>query len=55
MIKNDIEYKTTLERIAYLQNQVMHLRQVETNSENDRLSTAGFLAELDRMKLEIES
>ena len=40
-------------RIAKLQKQVVHLREVENNPENYRLSVGGFLAELDRMNLEI--
>lgn len=53
MINNEKEYKTTVERIAYFQKQVEHLRQTETNSENYRLSASGFLTELDRMNLEV--
>jgi len=53
MIHSKEEYKTTLERIVHFQKQVEHLRQAETNPENYRLSAAGFLAELDRMNLEI--
>jgi hypothetical protein len=33
--------------------QVEHLREAETNPENYRLSAGGFLAELDRMVLEV--
>ena len=53
MIHNDEEYKTTLERITYFQKQVSHLRGMETNPENYRMSVAGFLAELDRMNLDL--
>ena len=53
MIRNDQELKTTLERIANFQRQVAHLREVEKNPENYRLSVSGFLAELDRMNLEV--
>lgn len=53
MINNEQQYKTTLERIADFQKQIEHLRKTETNSENYRLSVAGFLAELDRMNLEV--
>lgn len=53
MINNEQEYKTTLERIAHFQKQIEHLRKTETNSENYRLSVSGFLAELDRMNLEV--
>lgn len=53
MISNQEEYSTTLERIAHFQRQVAHLRTVETNPENYHMSVAGFLAELDRMNLEV--
>lgn len=53
MINNEQEFNTTLKRIASLQKQVVHLREVENNPENYRLSVGGFLAELDRMNLEI--
>jgi hypothetical protein len=53
MIKNDQELQVTLERIAYFQRQVRHSRQVETNPANYRLSVKGYLAELDRMNLEV--
>lgn len=53
MIKNDKEYQVTLERIAHFQRQVERLRQVEKNPTNYRLSVSGYLAELDRMYLEI--
>jgi hypothetical protein len=53
MISNDQELQVTLERIAYFQRQVRHLRQVETNPVNYRLSVKGYLAELDRMNLEV--
>ena len=53
MIHYEKEYKTTLERISQFQKQVEHLRKVETNPENYHLSVLGFLAELDRMNLEV--
>jgi hypothetical protein len=53
MIKNDQELQATLERIRHFQAQLGHLRQVETNPANYRLSSSGFLAELDRMQLEV--
>jgi hypothetical protein len=53
MINNEQEFTSTLERIASLQKQVVHLREFENNPENYRLSVGGFLAELDRMNLEI--
>lgn len=53
MIINDQELNATLERIRHLQNQVAHLRKVETNPGNYHLSASGFLAEIDRMQLEV--
>lgn len=53
MIKNDQELQVTLERIKHFHQQVSYLRQVETNPTNYRLSTRGYLAELDRMYLEV--
>ena len=53
MIKNDQELKVTLERISHFQRQVAQLRKTETNSANYRLSVGGFLAELDRLNLEV--
>ncbi len=53
MIRSDAELHTTLQRIATFQQQLEHLRQVETDPTNYRLSAAGFLAEVDRMNLEV--
>jgi hypothetical protein len=53
MIKNDRELEATLERIRYFQQQVEKLRQTETNPQNYRLSAGGYLAEIDRMNLEV--
>jgi hypothetical protein len=53
MIANDRELQTTLERIAWFQQQVAHLRQTETNSVNYRAAVSGFLSEIDRMQLEV--
>lgn len=53
MIANNNELKMTLERIARFQEQVAHLRQVETNPENYHGAVSGFLAEIDRMQLEV--
>ena len=53
MIHNEEEYKTALERISKFQRQVEHLREVEKIPENYHLSASGFLAELDRMNLEV--
>ena len=53
MIENDQELQVTLERINTFQRQVAHLRQVETNPANYRLSVGGYLSELDRMYLQV--
>ena len=53
MIRNDQELEAAKERIRYFQQQVEKLRQVETNPQNYRLSAGGFLAEIDRMNLEL--
>ena len=53
MISTDQELEATLERIRRFQAQVAHLRKVEMNPVNYRLSASGFLAEIDRMQLEV--
>ena len=53
MIANDNELHVTLERIARFQRQVAHLRQVEAHPANYHASASGFLAEIDRMQLEV--
>ena len=53
MIKNNQELEATLERIRYFQQQVEKLREVETNPQNYRLSAGSYLAEVDRMNLEV--
>jgi hypothetical protein len=53
MIQTEQELHATRERIQRFQQQIERLRQVETNPENYRLSAGGFLAEIDRMNLEI--
>ena len=53
MIQNDQELETTLTRIKRFQKQVEKLREVETNPHNYELSAGGFLAEIDRMNLEV--
>lgn len=53
MITNDQELEATQERIRRFHAQVTHLRTVETNPMNYRLSASGFLAEIDRMQLEV--
>jgi hypothetical protein len=53
MIANDRELQTTLERIAWFQQQVAHLRRTETNPVNYRAAVSDFLAEIDRMQLDV--
>ena len=53
MLKNDNELDVTRDRIRYFQDQVERLRLVETNPHSYRLSAGGYLAEIDRMNLEI--
>ncbi len=53
MIRNDEELAATQERIKHFQEQVEKLRQVETNPHNYHLSASGYLAEIDRMNLEV--
>jgi hypothetical protein len=53
MIANDRELQTTLERIAWFQQQVAHLRKTEANPVNYRAAVSSFLAEIDRMQLEV--
>ena len=54
MIQNNKELKATLDRIERFEKQVEKLRQVETNPRNYELSAGGFLAEVDRMNLEVQ-
>ena len=53
MIADDQELQVTLDRIARFQAQVAHLRKVETNPANYHAAVTGFLAEMDRMQLEV--
>lgn len=53
MIANDQELQATLERIAWFQQQVAHLRKTESDPVNYRAASSGFLAEVDRMQLEV--
>lgn len=54
MIQNNQELEATLERIERFQKQVEKLQEVETNPRNYELSAGGFLAEIDRMNLEVQ-
>ena len=53
MIANDQELQVTLERIARFQAQVAHLRHVEAQPANYHAAASGFLAEIDRMQLDV--
>jgi len=53
MIQNDNELQVMMERIRRIQSQLSALRKAETNPTNYRLSSSGFIAELDRMQLEV--
>jgi hypothetical protein len=53
MMHNDTELQATQARIACFQQQLAHLRKVETNPTAFRLSAGGFIAEIDRMQLEV--
>jgi len=53
MIQTDEELESTLDRIRWIQGRLATLRRLETNPVNFRLSSSGFLAELDRMQLEV--
>ncbi|HEY6333126.1 MAG TPA: hypothetical protein VI756_27635 [Blastocatellia bacterium] len=53
MIRTDDELEATLNRIKHFQDQVNKIRKTETSPANYRLSVGGYLAELDRMNLEV--
>jgi len=53
MIADDQQLQTTLDRIAWFQRQVAHLRKTEANPVNYRAAVSGFLAEIDRMQLDV--
>jgi hypothetical protein len=53
MIANDQQLQTTLDRITWFQKQAAQLRKTETNPTNYRASVSGFLAQIDRMQLEV--
>jgi len=53
MIANDQELEVTLERIGRFQAQVAHLRKTEMNPTNYHAAASGFLAEIDRMQLDV--
>jgi len=53
MISDDQELAVTQERVQQLERLVASIRRTERNPENYHLSAGGFLAEIDRMNLEI--
>ena len=53
MIGNDQELRVTLDRIGKFQEQVANLRKSETIPANYHASVSGFIAEIDRMQLEV--
>lgn len=53
MLINAQELQVMLDRITRFQQQLAHLRQVESNPANYHASASGFLAEIDRMQLEV--
>jgi len=53
MILNDEERRATIDRLRRFQEQVAQLRRLETDPANYHASVSGFLAEIDRMQLEI--
>lgn len=53
MISTDHQLETTWECIRQFQRMVAQIRASELNPENYRLSAGGFLAEIDRMTLEM--
>jgi hypothetical protein len=53
MISDYQELQAALERVRRFRLQVANLRRVERNPENYRVSASGYLAELDRMTLEV--
>ena len=55
MIQNSQELEATLERIERFQKIVEELKVFETNPRNYELSAGGFLAEIDRMNLEVRA
>ena len=54
MITNYQELQVTRDRIAKFQEQLAYLRKVETDPQNYHAAASGFLAEVDRMHLEVQ-
>ena len=53
MIQNDAELEGTRKRINHFWKMIDAIRQTEKNPNNYRASAGGFLAEIDRMNLEV--
>lgn len=53
MINSEQELQSTMERIARFQQQVMKVRESANSPEAYEASASGFLAEIDRMMLEV--
>ena len=53
MIQSNQELEATLERIRHFEKIVERLKAFETNPRNYELSAGGFLAEVDRMNVEV--
>ncbi len=53
MIGNEQELQVTLERIAQFQAQLARLRKTESSPVNYHAAASAFLAEIDRMQLEV--
>lgn len=53
MISNDQELASAEDRIAHFRGQIGKLRQVESNPRNYRASASGFIAEMDRLNVEV--
>ena len=53
MIGNEQELNVTLKRIAQFQAQLACLRKTESSPANYHAAASGFLAEIDRMQLEV--
>jgi hypothetical protein len=53
MIVSEHDLQATIKRIEWMQQQVDFLRKTETNPANYKASAVGFLAEIDRMHLEV--
>ncbi len=53
VIANDQQLQVTMDRIAWFQRQAAQLRSTETSPKNYLAAVSGFLAEIDRMQLEV--